>query len=283
MRIKHSKYKNTGLIYELLVKQIASDLVSRKDSAAISIIRKYYSGDTALVQEYRLYKIIGEGTNLSTTKADSLVSETLKAARKINLKELRELKYKLISEIKDAYGLEDFFSITVPNYRALAAFYCLLEADRSSDLIDPQSIVSNKITLLEHMTGKFQSKQAVEDNLIQEFAAADKDVRLLTFKILLQKFNDRYANFLPEQKQVLRQVISIGSPKTLKEYINGEMSKISTILESFYKGIPKGIEKIKLNEAMKMLKPIAATEKVTDEHLVRVLQFYDLIEELKKV
>lgn len=283
MKIKHSKYKNTGLIYELLVKQITSDLVSRKDSHAVNIIRKYYSGNTALTQEYKLYKTIEEGTNMSTVKADNLVSEVLKAARKINTKELRDLKYNLISEIKSSYDLDSFFSVTVPNYRSIAAFYCLLEADRSTELIDPQSIVSNKVTLLEHMTSRFQPKQEVENKLIEEFANSDKDIRLLTFKILLEKFNERYANFLPEQKEVLKQLVSMGSPKGLRDYLNEEMSKISKQLITLSKGMPKGIEKIKLNEALKMLEPLSSTDKVLDTHLVKLLQFYDLLDELKRV
>lgn len=270
-------------MYELLVKQITSDLVSRKDSPAVDIIRKYYSGNTALTQEYRLYKTVEEGTNLTVVRADNLVSEVLKAARKINSKELADLKYSLISEIKSKYDLENFFSVTVPNYRSLAALYCLFEADRSLDLIDPQSIVSNKVTLLEYMTSRFQPKQEVETKLIEEFASSDKDIRLLTFKILLQKFNERYVDFLPEQKQILKHLVSMGSSKNLKEYLNEEIDKLNSQLSELSKKVSTGVEKIKLREALKILKPISNTDKVLDEHLVKILQFYDLVEELRKL
>lgn len=283
MRIKHSKFRNTGLIYELLVRQITSDLISRKDSPAVNILRKYYSGNSALVQEYGLYKTIVEGVDLPTTKADHLINASLKAGRAINQRELANLKYSLISEIKGSYDLESFFSVPVKEYKTLAAFYCLLEADRSKELIDPESIVTNKATLLEHMTCRFQPREDVVDSLIEEYSNYDKDLRLLTFKVLLEKYNQKYGNLLEEQKAVLKKFISLGNTKELRTFLNEELSKLSTQLTHCHNGMQRGIEKIKLTEAIKMLQPIPNTEKVTDDHLVRVLQFYDLLNEIKKV
>lgn len=282
MKIKHSKYKNTGLLYELLVKQITSDLVARKDSPAVNILRKYFSGNNALVQEHSLYRTVLEGTNLTTVKADNLIAASLKAAHRINQKELQTQKYNLVSEIRDNYKLENFFSITVPEYKALAAFYCLLEADRSQDVIDPQFVVNNKLTLLERMTGRYSNRQEIEDNLLQELNSQDKDLRLLTFKILLEKFNQKYADFLPGQKNILQHIVTINSPREFREFLNEEMLQIRNQLQEKMSKLG-GIEKIKLREAMKLLEAISPTEKVSDEKLVKVLQFYDLIEEIKKI
>lgn len=282
MKIKHSKYKNTGLIYELLVKQITSDLVARKESPAINILRRYFGGETALTQEFGLYKTIQEAKGISTIKADSLVSATLRASKRINLQELKRIKYNLISDIKENYDLENFFSVAVPEYKSLAATYCLFEAERSNELIDPKSIVLNKTTLLESMTSQTQDKKTVESNLIEEFSTYDKDLRLLTFKILLEKFNEKYADLLPEQKAVLSRVIALGTSRKLKEFINEEFQKLSKELSGIVSKMPSSIEKIKLTEAVKMLEPIPATEKATDGHLVRILQSYDLVNELKK-
>lgn len=285
MKIKHSKYKNTGLLYELLVKQITSDLVARKESPAVDILRKYFGNkNSALTQEFGLYKTIQESRGMSTIKADNLISAALRASKHINLAELRTQKYNLISEIRDNYDLESFFSVSVPDYRALAATYCLFESERTNDLIDPQSIVTNKVTLLEHMTSRFQDKEEVKDALIEEFSNYDKDLRLLTFKVLLEKFNNKYADLLPEQKNVLKQFISLGHSKKLKEFINEEFSKLSAELKVYSDKFPQGIERIKLLEAAKIVNtPVAATEKITDDHLVKILQFYELLNECKKV
>ena len=282
MKIKHSKYKNTGLIYELLVKQITSDLVARKDSPAVTILRKYFGGESPLVQEFKLYKTLQEAKGIATIKADNLISASLRASKKLNLQELKKLKYSLISEIKNNYDLENFFSVSVPDYKALAAIYCLFEAERSDELIDPQSIVTNKVTLLEHMTLRLQDSKNVQDNLIEEFSNYDKDLRLLTFKILLEKFNEKYADLLPEQKAVLSKVITLGNSKKLTEFVNEEFSKLSAELKTLTAKVPKGIEKIKLLEAAKMLTPIPTGEKASDNHLVRILQSYELLQELRK-
>lgn len=282
MRIKHSKYKNTGLIYELLVKQITSDLVARKDSPAVNILRKYYSGSSALAQEFGVYKLVQESRNLTTVKADNLINASLKAAKAINSKLLAQQKYALISEIKDNYDVSEFFSVPVADYKTLAALYCLIESSRSKDLIDPEFIVNNKVTLLEHITYRQQSKDQVRDTLIEEFSNSEKDLRLLTFKILLEKFNSKYANLLPEQKNVLKQVISLGSTKKLRSFVNEESEKLSKTLTELSKGVPRGIEKIKLTEALKIVStPLDESTKVTDDHLVKVLQFHELVKELK--
>lgn len=282
MKIKHSKYKNTGLLYELLVKQITADLVAGNESPAVKILRKYFGGESALVQEFKLYKTLQEAKGFPTVKADSLISATLKASKRINLQELKTLKYNLISDIKKSYDLEDFFSITVPEYKSLAATYCLFEAERSDEFVDPETIVANKVTLLEHMTNRYQDSQEVRDSLIEEFENSEKDLRLLTFKILLEKFNTKYAGLLPEQKAVLNKVISLGTSKKLREFINEEFSKLSEEVGTFTKKMPNGVEKIKLLEVQKMLAPIPTTEKATDDHLVRILQSYELVNELKK-
>ena len=284
MRIKHSKFKNTGLIYELLVKQITSDLVARKDSPAVNILRKYYTGKTPVAQEFGIYKLVQESKNLTTVKADNLVNASLKAARAINPVALKKQKYNLISEIRDSYNLEEFFSVPVADYKTLAALYCLMEADRSKELIDPDFIVNNKVTLLEHITYKQQSKDQVKDALIEEFSASEKDLRLLTFKILLEKFNNKYKDLLQEQKNVLKQVIALGSAKKLRSFVNEEQKKLVERLTEAVAAVPRGIERIKLVEAIKIIgKPQEESAKVTDSHLVRILQSYELLNELKKV
>lgn len=285
MKIKHSKYKNTGLIYELLVKQITSDLVARKDSPAVDILRKYFGDKSSTIaQEFGLYKTIQESKGMSTIKADNLISAVLRTSKRINLAELKTQKYRLISDIKNHYDIESFFSVPVSEYKTLAATYCLFEAERTTDLIDPQSIVTNKVTLLEHMTSRFQDEREVKDALIEEFSNYDKDLRLLTFKVLLDKFNNKYADLLPEQKNVLKQFIALGHSKKLKDFINEEFSKLSQELKTYIDKFPQSIERIKLLEAAKIINtPVASTEKVTDDHLVKILQFYELLNECKKV
>lgn len=282
MKIKHSKFKNTGLLYELLVKQITSDLVARRDSPAISILRKYFGGENALVQELGLYRTIQESRGIPTIKADNLISAVLRASKRINLAELKSQKYSMISEIRDNYNLESFFSVSVADYRTLAATYCLFEAERSTDLIDPQSIVTNKVTLLEHMTSRYQDRNEVKDALIEEFSNSDKDLRLLTFKVLLEKFNNKYSSLLPEQKQFLKQFISLGTSRKLKDVIAEEYKRLAEQISTFSTKLT-GVEGIMLQEVLKVVQNPPEENWVSDDSLVQVLQLQELVHKLQNL
>ena len=284
MRIKHSKYRNTGLIYELLVKQIAADVLENKESKAIKILKKYYSGTSTLAKEYKLYEFVVKNNSVSQAKAETIISTITEVSRKFNQKTLKNQKYELISEIKENYNIEEFFSVEVRDYKALASLYCLLEAQNNADLVDPNFLVNNKTTLLEHLTSKKQNEEDVKDSLIEQYSKYDKDLKLLTFKILLEKFNDKYKDLLPEQKNILKEFItSVNSSKKLYSLVNKELKKIAEEVEKLSKKVTDDIVKIKLDEVAKSIKPLAKTDKVTDSHLVNLMQYYDLVNELKKL
>jgi len=284
MKIKHSKYRNTGLIFELLVKQVASDTLNNKDSAAVSIIKEHYSGKTSLAKEFKLYEFISKNVNVSQSKAEAIVSTITEISRTINQKRLNKQKYALISDIKENYNLEDFFSIQVNNYKPLAALYCLLEAQNNTKLIDPQILVNNKTTILEHLTSASQNKKDVKDTIIEDFSKYDKDLRLLTFKILLEKFNKKYIDLLPQQKNILKEFITaVNSGTRLRTIVNEELAKIKKEVTKMASKVSDKVVKIKLNEIQKFIKPVSNKEKINDSHLVNLMQYYDLVQELKSL
>ena len=284
MKIKHSKYRNTGLIYELLVKQIAADVLENKESSAIQILKKYYSGKTTLAKEYKLYEFVVKNNSVSQAKAETIISTITEVSRKFNQKILKEEKYKLISEIKEKYNIDEFFSVDVRDYKALASLYCLLEAQNNSNLVDPSFLINNKTTLLEHLTSKKQNEEDVKDSLIEQYGKYDKDLKLLTFKILLEKFNEKYINLLPEQKNILKEFItSVNSSKKLFTLVNKELKKIAEEVAKLGDKVTDEIIKIKLDEVSKSIKPLKATDKVNDTHLINLMQYYDLVNELKKI
>jgi hypothetical protein len=284
MRIKHSKYRNTGLIYELLVKQIAADVLENKESSAIQILKKYYSGKTTLAKEYKLYEFVVKNNSVSQSKAETIISTITEVSRKFNQKILKEQKYALISEIKSKYNIDEFFSVDVRDYKALASLYCLLEAQNNSNLVDPSFLINNKTTLLEHLTSKKQNEEDVKDSLIEQYSKYDKDLKLLTFKILLEKFNEKYANLLPEQKYILKEFItSVNSSKKLFTLVNKELSKISEEVKKLGDKVTDDIIKIKLDEVSKSIQPLKPTDKVNDTHLVNLMQYYELVNELNKL
>ena len=252
MKIKHSKYRNTGLIYELLVKQIASDTLSKESSPAVDILKKYFSGNSTLVKEFKLYEYILKNSNISQKKAELIISTITEVSRKLNRKVLKKSKYDLISEIRKHYNLDEFFGIQVSNYKAIASLYCLLEAQNNDSLIDPDLLVNFKSSILEHLTTNKQDPKNVKDTLIEEYSKYDKDLKLLTFKFLLEKFNDKYKNLLPEQKNILRQFItSVNSSQKLRSMVNEELTKIKDLVKNLTGKVKDDVVKIKLVEVSK--------------------------------
>ena len=282
MKIKHSKYRNTGLIFELLVKQIAADTLSGAESPAVGILKEFYASRTSLAKEYKLYDLVTRSKGVKQRRAEAIVSTITEVSRKLNQDALKNQKYKLISKIKESYNLDEFFSIQVRDYKALAAMYCLLEAQNNEELVDPKYLVDNKVTILEHLTDQTQNTEDVKDTLIEEYSKYDKDLKLLTFKILLEKFNSTYKDLLPEQKNILKEFItSVNSKKRLLNIVNEELNKLGKEVERLSSKVTDEVVKIKLEEVAKTIKPLKSTDKIGDTHLVNLMQFYDLVNELK--
>lgn len=284
MKIKHSKYRNTGLIFELLVKQIAADTLNRKESPAVGIIKEYFANKSSLAKEHKLYRLVSSASGVSQRKAEAIISTITEVSRKIDQSILKSQKYKLISEVKKHYDLDEFFGIQVREYKPLAALYCLLEAQNNTELVDPQYLVDNKLTILEHLTAKPQNEDSVKDTLIEEYSKYDKDLKMLTFKILLEKFNNQYKDLLPEQKNILKEFItSVNSNTRLRNVVNEELTKLSKEVNKLSKKVTDEVVKIKLEEVAKAIVPLKKTDKISDTHLVNLMQYYDLVNELKSL
>jgi len=216
MRIKHSKYKNTGLLFELLVRQITADTLSGGESASLNILKKAFA-KTELGKEYKLYESLFKNKNLSEGKADITLNTILEATRKLNRSALRREKYNLINEIRKHYNLEEFFKHQVPAYKGYAAFYKLIEIYNSDKLSETDEIISNKVTILEYLTERPISEKKVKQDLVEEFSKYDKDLRILTYKVMLEKFNGKYSNLNRGQKDILKEFInSIDNTPRLK-------------------------------------------------------------------
>ena len=281
MKPKHNKYKNTGILFELLTRQITSDIMSNKDSAAVNIIKKYFSMGE-LVKEYKIYQTLTKATSLNESKAESIISSTIRLSERLNRTALRKEKYNLIKEIKQHYDLEDFFKAKIHNYKAHASIYNLLEAQNSLEFIEPSFVINNKITLLEFLTKQDIDKNKVEDQVIKEYASQDKSTRALISKLVIEKFNEKYANLLPEQRNVLKTYINnITNTVSLREFVNIELNTIKNSLTSLQSFVQDKRTQIKLTELISIIKPLDKTEPAKDEDILNILQFHELIHEIK--
>lgn len=283
MKIKHSKFKNTGILFELLVRQIASDTVSNKDSAAIGLVKKYF-GKSELAKEYKLYQTLVSPKSLSEAKAETFINSTLDASLRLNKTALRKEKYNLIKEIRDHYDIEEFFKAKINNYSQYAAVYNLIEAHNSLEFVAPQQIIDNKVTLLEHITRKEVDKEGVKDRVMEEYLKMDKGSRILAYRVLLEKFNSKYANLSDAQKLVLKEYINnITNTTQLREYVNKNFTVIVDQINKLIPSVSDKTTQIKLAEVITLLQPLDKTQTVRDENVISLLQYYQLIDELKAI
>jgi hypothetical protein len=281
LKLKNSKYKNTGILFELLIRQISSDILSNKDSHAVSLVKKYFS-KTELAKEHKLYQTLININSLSETKAESLIETISRLSERLNKSILRNEKYNLIKEIKDNYDLENFFKAKIQNYKVNAAVFNLLEAHNSSDFIHPKVIIDNKVTLLEFLTQKPIDKNQVKDKILEEYSKQDKGTRILIYKLMIDKFNNKYSNLLPEQKSLLKEFINnVSNTVTLKEYVNSQIQNIKLELEVLVKNITDKKTQIKIQEVNSILNLIPKSSSVNDDDVLNLMNYYELLHELR--
>ena len=281
MKIKHSKYKNTGVLFELLVRQITADTLKGSNSPAIDILKEYFV-KTSLGREYKLYESVLKSNVISEGRANTIISTILENSKRFSRSSLKKQKYNLINEIKKHYDLDVFFGSKIKNYKELAALYTLIEGYNQKTDIDSQQLINNKITLLEHLTKKQINADDIKKDVIQEFDEYDKDTRILTYKVLLEKFNSKYDNLSSDQKRVLKEYInSVDSTPGLRTFYNQKINELKSTLEKDINDIKDKAIQIKLTEVNKFLVELNKTDKVSDDNLVDLLRFYELIKEIK--
>ena len=279
--IKHSKYKNTGVLFELLVRQSTSDLMSNIDSKAVKIFKKYFT-NTELSKEYNLYNTVLNAPKLNESKAEVLVSTIIEQAKKLDREKIDKEKYNLIREIKKHYDLDNFFKAKIETYKVYASVYTLIENQLSSTMNDTKQIITNKLSLLEHITKESLTERKVASKVVEEFMKEDKEIRVLAYKILVERFNEKYSSLSREQRDLLKEYINnISDTKKLKTYLNTRLLEVKTEIIGFKETTKDKVLQIKLNEVLNFIKPIAVNESIKDEVLIGLMQYYQLISELK--
>ena len=280
MKVKHSKYKNTGILFELLTRQLTADTIAGSNPKALSIIKKYFSGDSSLLKEYKIYHTFIGKKFKEESNATMLIDTLIEAHRKLNKSQLRREKYNLIKEIKDTYDVNDFFKAKISNYKIMASIFNLLENKNAS----PLSIVNSKVTLLEHITGKTLENKPKKDVVMEDYAKYDKDTRLLTYKVLLEKFNDKYSGLGENQKNLLKEYVnSVTNSPALKSFINKEIKTVKKTITGYSKKVEDKAVVVKLTETRDMIKPLCKKSSVNDDNVINLLNYYELVNELKTI
>jgi len=283
-KIKHSKFKNTGVLFELLVRQITLEVLNGdKTENAKNILKEFFSPNTELNKELRLYDILLKEKYSSETKADRLVETVCDAHNKLNHVTLSKEKFNLIKEISEKFEIEQFLASPISNYKTLASIYKVFESKRT-DGYDIKDIFNSKITLIENITSKPAQKTQPTDEkkLIETYKQQDKDLRLLTYKILVETFNKKYTNLDDSQKNLLKEYINnISNTTKFIDYVGKELPNIIAELNSIKLKLKDKVTQIKLSETISLLEKMKIGKNVSVSQVSSIMLSYELIKELK--
>ena len=279
-KVKHNKLRNTGLLFEFLLRQITSDVLNKIDgSKAVAIVKKKFNENTELGKELALYNIIINKKFGDDRKADYFINEVINERHKLNNASLRREKYNLIKTISEHYDLQKFISSKVDNYKIYASAFKLFE---HSTTLSPDEKTESHFNLVEHITTKSEIKLSETMTALPD----DEDLRILTYKTLLEKFNQKYSNLNSPQKNLLKAFINnVSNTNSLKEYIENEIPNIKKELKNNGKNLKDKVVKIKLKEAINSVDrfcDVGNLQSVKDSAVVQLMRYYELIKELKK-
>jgi|TARA_Y100000817_G_scaffold8783_1_gene7143 hypothetical protein len=283
-KLKHSKIKNTGILFELLTRQITADVLAGKSTKSVSIVKKYFNEKTELGKEFELYKILSEKHYQSENRASHLLEAVIKSRQKLSNSTLRREKYNLIKEIKENYNVTDFFNGRIPNYRILASIYNVFQSETSDIEFKPDDVVNSKFTVLEHITSKKVTSKEIKEKVINEYGKSDKDLRLLAYEILVDKFNNKYKNLNESQRNLLKNYINnVSNTNSLKDFVDNEVVAIKKELNTHLPKIDDKITKIKLSEAINQVENLTKGKVVSEKQVLTLMRYYELIKEIQNV
>jgi len=276
-KLKHSKFKNTGILFELLVRQIAADTLAGKNSLSLEIIKTHFKRGTELTKELNLYHTLQKEVFDTQYKAQEFVNIVLEQRTNLNESILRKQKYNLIKSIKESYKIDDFFKYRVNNYKQLASTYKLFEFTQD---ISPKEWVDCKNTIFENIVNK--KEQLVEEKLNEEYTNQPKEIRLLAYKFLVDSFNEKYSSLNLEQRTILRTYINnIDNSEKLRKYVISEVKKLKT---QFSKTIVSDkIVSIKLNETINLMENIMTSKVISETQVLSLLRYHELLQEVRKL
>jgi hypothetical protein len=277
-KIKHSKFKNTGFIFELLVRQITAEVMSSSKSVAEKLLKEHFNSKKELSKELKLYQyLINEKYN-SESKAEQFINTILEARKKIDEKKLTKEKYNLIKEIKETYNLEEFIKSPISIYK-------IFETVTTDEQYEPTDIVSARFTIAENIINtSIQNKDVkVKDAVLEEYRKQDDDLRAVSYKLLVESFNKKYSNLTNDQKGLLREYINnINNTGKLSEYVSTEVTKLVEGLKEVGSKISDKVTKIKLAETIANIRKIKSAKKIKEQHLSAMMMTYELLSELKQ-
>ena len=284
MKVKHSKFKNTAILFELLVKQITQEVLANSNkNISEKIIKEFFSSNKELAKELRLYNQIVKEKYTSVNDAKLFLEEVSNERIKLDENKLNREKYNLIKTIKESYDLDKFLSSNLQNYKLLASVYKVFETKTLGRKVEIRDFIDSNNTILEHIVNKRISTK-VSDTLYESFKQQSEDLRLLTYKLLIESFNKKYSNLDDSQKGLLREFINnVTNTSTFPKFIEEETKKVLSNLVKESKVIGDKVTKIKISEMIKLYKSDKFLRENQEKQVSVLMLTYELLKEIKHV
>jgi len=285
--MRHSKFRNTGILFELLTRQITADIIAGKAiSEAKDLLFNYFKENTELGKEWRLYNFLLSEKIKDEPHADRFLSVIVEQRKKLSNVKLAKEKYELIKEIKELYPIDDFLKASIKNYRTLASIFKLFEDASSKDSkFEAKEVYQAKTCIIENIVDK-PKKVGEEEDILKFYALQNEDVRLLSYRILVEGMNKKYKDLDENQKNVLREYINnISNTNSLGAYVVKEVDNVKSQLNELCLKIKDDdVIRIKINEVIRQLDKVKPTPSkiVKDNQVMVVLLSYELLKEIKK-
>lgn len=281
---KHSKFRNTGILFELLTRQITADILSNKsESPAKDIMFKYFAENKELGKEWQLYHFLLNEKTKTETQADKYIDIVVSKRTKLSSKKLSEEKYNLIKEIRDTYPIEDFLKSSIKNYKVNASIFKLFEdATNATARFDIKETVQSRNCINEHLCGSKKELKQKEDESVSLYSQQNEDIRILSYKLLIESLNEKYKDLDDNQKNILREYINnVSNSNNLNKIVTDEFKKIKTKLNEYKPKVDNDVVLIKINETLKQLDKMNTIKVVKDNHVMAILLSYELLKEIK--
>ena len=284
--IKHNKLRNTGILFELLVRQITSDVMeNKKDGIAVKLMREFFNSKKELGKELMLYRAFFNVQNLSEQKAFQLLKLVTEQRKNLDQHVLDTQKYLLIKEIKKNFDLKEFFAARIPSYKIYASIYKSFDAavNGINDTTTIEELANSQFTIVEHLSGKMLNKEIKEHNELSKIVRSqDDDIRFLSYKILIERFNEKYNGLDEAQKKLLQEYIyNISNTSKLKTYTQGESHRLAKEITQASKKVKDKVTRIKLGEVVSQLQKVQTATVVKENHMTAMLIAYEILKELK--
>ena len=274
---KPNKLKNTGILFELLTRQVTNEVLTGKKQKARQLIETYFT-NTELGKEYLLYNTLEKKKNLTESGAVQLFDTIEKLYEKLDHKKLESQKYSLIREIKQTYPNAEFFNSRIPQYRLFGSIQQWLTASKSTQFVHPDAIQKPRQTIFEHLTLPTES----EVDTLNEYRNLTREDKYMVYKLMLENFNDTYSTKVSEtQRGILSEyLLAMSNNEKLTRFVEQKQVVAKTLLTESKQKLGTGELATKLEQVIESIQPFKKGYVVRDSDVVTLLQHFELADEL---